>query len=87
MYVEFDDLGQVFLYVERAKAEKAFSDFFSKTTIIKQVKDSCYAIFKEQGLFADELAKLSKRYESKAAVANKCNFPAIRKATLDLVNR
>ena len=44
-------------------------------------------IFKEQGLFADELAKLSKRYDSKAAVANKCNFPAIRKATLDLVNR
>ena len=50
VYVEFDDLGQVFLYVERAKAEKAFSDFFSRTTIIKQVKDSCYAIFKEQGL-------------------------------------
>lgn len=44
-------------------------------------------IFKEQGLFAGELAKLATRYDSKTAVANKCDFPAIRKATLDLVNR
>ena len=44
-------------------------------------------IFKEQGLFAGELAKLAARYDSKTAVANKCDFPAIRKATLDLVNR
>ena len=44
-------------------------------------------IFKEQGLFAGELAKLAARYDSKTAVANKCDFPALRKATLDLVNR
>ena len=44
-------------------------------------------ILKEQGLFTEEIAKLAKRYDAKAAVANKCNFPAIRKATLDLVNR
>ena len=44
-------------------------------------------ILKEQGLFTEEIAKLAKRYDAKAAVANKCNFQAIRKATLDLVNR
>ena len=54
VYVEFDDLGHVFFYVERAKAEKAFTDFFSKTTVIKQVKESCYAMFKEQGLSQKE---------------------------------
>jgi hypothetical protein len=44
-------------------------------------------ILKEQGLFADAIAELAKRYDFKAAVENKCNFGAIRKATLDLVNR
>ena len=54
VYVEFDDLGHAFFYVERAKAEKAFHDFFSRAAVIKQVKDSCYAIFKEQGLSQKE---------------------------------
>jgi hypothetical protein len=44
-------------------------------------------ILREQGLFADDFAKLAKRYDPKEAVANKSNFLAIRKATLELVNR
>lgn len=44
-------------------------------------------ILKEKGLFADEIARVAKLYKASEAVANKSNFPAIRKATLDLVNR
>ena len=44
-------------------------------------------ILKEQGLFTAEIAELSKRFIVKDAVANKSNYVAIRKATLDLVNR
>ena len=44
-------------------------------------------ILKEQGLFKDELAKVATLYKADEAVKNKSNFPAIRKATLDAVNR
>ena len=44
-------------------------------------------ILKEQGLFKDELAKVAALYKADEAVANKSDFPAIRKATLDIVNR
>ena len=44
-------------------------------------------ILKEQGLFTAEIAELAKRFVVKDAVANKSNYAAIRKATLDLVNR
>ena len=44
-------------------------------------------ILKKQGLFTAEIAELSKRFIVKDAVANKSNYVAIRKATLDLVNR
>ena len=44
-------------------------------------------LLKEQGLFKDELAKVAALYKADEAVANKSDFPAIRKATLDIVNR
>ena len=44
-------------------------------------------ILKEQGLFGDERAKVAALYKADEAVANRSDFPAIRKATLDLVNR
>ena len=44
-------------------------------------------ILKESGLFAKELAALAKKYDAKTANENKYDFPAIRKATLALVNK
>ena len=44
-------------------------------------------ILKEAGLFADAIASIAKKYDVKTANENKCDFPAIRKATLELVNR
>ena len=44
-------------------------------------------ILKEQGLFADDLAKVAVLYKVDKAVENKCNFPAIRGETLKVVNR
>jgi hypothetical protein len=44
-------------------------------------------ILKEQGVLVDEIAKLAKRYDVKAAISNTCNFVEIRKATLNIVNR
>ena len=44
-------------------------------------------ILKAQGLFADELAKVAARYKVGEAVAGKSDYRAIRKATLDLVNK
>jgi hypothetical protein len=44
-------------------------------------------ILKEQGLYAEEIAKLAKNFKAKEAVANKSNFKALRILTLNLVNR
>ena len=44
-------------------------------------------LLKEQGLFADDLAKVAALYKVDEAVANKSDFPKIRKATLDIVNK
>ena len=44
-------------------------------------------ILREQGLFAGELAKVAALYKVGEAVANKSDFAAIRKATLDAVNK
>ena len=44
-------------------------------------------ILKEKGLFAKELADLAAQYDRKAAMANKCNWQALRNRTLDVVNR
>ena len=44
-------------------------------------------ILKEAGLFKEELAKVASLYRADEAVRNKSDFPAIRKATLDIVNR
>ena len=44
-------------------------------------------ILREQGLFTDDLAKVAGLYKVDEAVANKSDFPAIRKATLDIINR
>ena len=44
-------------------------------------------LLKEQGLFAKDLAKVAALYKVDEAVANKSNFQAIRKATLDVVNK
>ena len=44
-------------------------------------------ILKEAGLFKEELAKVASLYKVDEAVHNKSDFPAIRKATLEIVNR
>ena len=44
-------------------------------------------LLKEAGLFKDELAKVAAKYRVKEAVDGKSNFPAIRQATLDAVNK
>ena len=44
-------------------------------------------ILKDEGLFKDELAKVATLYKVDEAIANKSDFPAIRKATLEIVNR
>ena len=44
-------------------------------------------ILKEQGLFAEEIAKLSKRFKVKEATQGKSDFVQIRQDVLDLVNR
>ena len=44
-------------------------------------------ILKEQGLFNDELVKVAALYKKDEALANKCNFRAIRAATLEAVNK
>ena len=44
-------------------------------------------ILKEQGLFADELAKVAALYKQAEAVANKSNFTRIREETLKVVNK
>ena len=44
-------------------------------------------ILKEQGLFADDIAALAKRYDYKEAMANKTNFEKLKDDTLKLVNR
>ena len=44
-------------------------------------------LLKEQGLFAEDLAKVAALYKANEAVANKSDFPKIRKATLDVVNK
>ena len=44
-------------------------------------------LLRETGLFGNEIAVVAKKYDVKAANDNKCNFVAIRKATLDLVNK
>ena len=43
-------------------------------------------ILRERGLFKEELAKVSARYNVRTAVTNICDFVAIRKATLEVVN-
>ena len=45
------------------------------------------SIPKEQGLFADELAKVAALYKQAEAVANKSNFARIREETLKVVNK
>ena len=44
-------------------------------------------IMRERGLFADEIAALAAKFDRRAAIANKADFFALRKATQDLVNR
>ena len=44
-------------------------------------------ILKDAGLFREELAKIASLYRVDEAVQNKSDFPAIRKATLEIVNR
>ena len=44
-------------------------------------------LLKEKGLFADKIAEMAKKYDVKQANENKCDFVAIRKATLELVNK
>ena len=44
-------------------------------------------ILREQGLFTDDLAKVASLYKVDEAVHNKSDFRAIRKRTLDIVNR
>ncbi len=44
-------------------------------------------LLKEQGLFADEFAKVAALYDVKQANGNACNFRNIRQKTLELVNR
>ena len=44
-------------------------------------------ILKSQGLFADEIAALAKRYDYQEAMANKTDFAKLKEATLKLVNR
>ena len=44
-------------------------------------------ILKTQGLFADEIDALAKRYDYKEAMANKTDFAKLKEATLKLVNR
>ena len=44
-------------------------------------------ILRDAGLFTEELAKIASLYKVDEAIQNKSDFPAIRKATLDIVNR
>lgn len=44
-------------------------------------------LLKEQGLFAEDLAKVAALYKVDEAVANKSDFPKIRQETLAVVNR
>ena len=44
-------------------------------------------ILKKQGLFRDELAKIAALYKVDEAVKNASDFPAIRTATLDVLNK
>ena len=44
-------------------------------------------ILRERGLFTDDLAKVASLYKVDEAVHNKSDFRAIRKRTLDIVNR
>ena len=44
-------------------------------------------ILKDAGLFKEELEKVATLYKTDEAMANKSDFPAIRKATLEIVNR
>ena len=45
-------------------------------------------LLKESGAFdAEGFAKIAKSYDVKAANDGKCNYVAVRKATLDFVNR
>ena len=44
-------------------------------------------ILREQGLFTDDLAKVASFYKVDEAIHNKSDFRAIRKRTLDIVNR
>ena len=44
-------------------------------------------LLKEQGLFAEELAKVAALYKQAEASANKSNFVKIRQETLDVVNK
>ena len=44
-------------------------------------------ILKDAGLFKEEFAKVASLYKVDEAVTNKSDFPAIRKATLEIVNR
>lgn len=44
-------------------------------------------LLKEQGLFADDLAKVAALYKVDEAIANKSNFTRIRQETLAVVNR
>ena len=44
-------------------------------------------LLKEQGLFADDIAKVAALYKVDEAVADKSDFPKIRKETLAVVNK
>ena len=44
-------------------------------------------VLREKGLFADEIAALTKRYDYKEAIANKTNFAKLKADTLKLVNQ
>lgn len=54
VYVEFDDTGMVYTYVDKAHAEEVFSDFFQQKSVRSYVKDSCYAQLEQQGISRDE---------------------------------
>lgn len=54
VYVEFDDLGMVYTYVDKTQAEEAFDKLFSNKNVRKFVKNACYAQLEEQGLSKKE---------------------------------
>ncbi len=61
VYVEFDDLGMVYTYVDKTEAEAAFNKLFDNKNVRKFVKNACYAQLEEQGYSKKEAEEMIKQ--------------------------